>query len=37
MIARYPGFKGPGVGSDPSNLHIDNGKQLTAPTVRECS
>ena len=31
MIARYPGFKGPGVDSDPSNLHIDNGNNSLLP------
>ena len=31
MIVRYPGFKGPGVDSDPSNLHIDNGNNSLLP------
>ena len=31
MIVRYPGFKGPGVRSDPSNLHIDNGNNSLLP------
>ncbi len=31
MIARYPGFKGGGVGSDASGLHIDNGNNSLLP------
>ena len=38
MIARYPGFKGGGVGSDAAGLHIDNGNNSLLPpsdTLRE--
>ena len=31
MIARYPGFKGGGVGSDASGLHLDNGNNSLLP------
>ena len=31
MIARYPGFKGGGVGSDAAGLHIDNGNNSLLP------
>lgn len=38
LIARYPGHKGGGTGSDASNLHIDNGNNSLLPmseTLRE--
>ncbi len=31
MLARYPGFKGGGTGSDAANLHIDNGNNSLLP------
>ncbi|SVB23196.1 uncharacterized protein METZ01_LOCUS176050, partial [marine metagenome] len=31
MIARYPGFKGGGTGSDASALHLDNGNNSLLP------
>ena len=31
MIARYPGFKGGGIGSDTSGLHLDNGNNSLLP------
>ena len=36
MIARYPGFKGGGTGSDTSALHLDNGNNsLLPPTTSD--
>ena len=31
MIARYPGFKGGGIGSDTAELHLDNGNNSLLP------
>jgi len=35
MIVRYPGYKGGGVGSDASGLHIDNGNNSLLPESEE--
>ena len=36
MIARYPGFKDGGVGSDVSGLHLDNGSNSLLPHSDQC-
>ena len=36
MLARYPGFKGGGIGSDASGLHLDNGNNSLLPPSDAC-